>query len=889
MSLAMHKLLLGLILVFSSLAYGSLREPVLDQSQYTSPYLQKLEHIDTFSEIIKLYHTAEKEGETQESLEIIVKRGVKLASQEEDFQQLNEILTQESYQKLRHELLPQLILKTKPFSLMVQFFEGFTEADLRCYNDELCQRLQMHAERPTEYLLGYDVFHYYNLRNVLEYSKREALQKCHKSRDFFELAIELFRHEKMDFEYIQQVWEQGSLAIKSISEALEAIGFLKRSGYSDQANILLNKAHNYINSIDSGFELFDYFLKENQDVRVIIEELKNQVKTSHDSIYIAKKLIERGRNTEARDFWERAIRCTASPFAKAKILFAIRNDPTLYQETLIQLQNEVQSFNQLIDLTAYLYQHHLKEEAEIFYQRLEGFIEEAVEEAIEEERQEGQEVCASDIELLRFTKSLESAHSFMEKDAFEVSRRILHQELFQASRRGKDNFLEAFRTMKIWNVGKDAADIIRKNFPLRYLRDLGWDCYQKAMTHFHPQEEGYRKCKEESNYWYELVLQKAEQGSIEDKREVAYWYSQGEPERFLKDTKKAQRLYKMLENQASQGSFIELRDYAYWCFNGEKVPRDIKKAKKYYNKMHKRLKKLGTMEDYYKVIQWYKTGRNMTQDMSDKKRYQECKKLYDELVKKDPRLRNKDYRAFRYARGDSTRFITGEFLDNVEQAYLRPQDNSIDISKAYIMYKEAQHKKAKRLNEDKILNLAYFSESSDPDVDFLAGLICHFRRAYTKAFEYYKRAADQDHKDACYTLAEFYTENNVNDVLDVSAEECAKQNYLYMKRAAELGHPDAPYFLGGIYYLKRGYGKTLAKQEEWTQDKFLSEAIRYYEMASQNGDYRASDYLGKIYEKNTSADPQESYLKALEYYDLAYQQGSDKALNSKEALLKKGY
>lgn len=597
-----------------------------------------------------------------------------------------------------------------------------------------------------------------------------------------------------------------------------------------------------------------------------------------------ERKIHRGEDSAL----EKAIAIARTPLEKAKILTDMRDKQRLFPKIISHLEEEINTFEALQDVTTYLYKANLKSEAEHFFQKTQSFVEKEVEKEIEEEEESGNKVSSSEIDLLRKTKSIESAQAFLKKGVPELGRRILHKELSQASLQSQENFFHVFHKMQTWGAGETAGYVLKTYFPLNYLRDLGWNYYQKLLT-YQPGEPVYDHYQQACQFWYGLVLQKARQGSIEDKREVAYWLSRGEQEKFSKNNEESKNLLQLLEDQVSQGTYIQLRDYAYWCYKGEKVPKNIKKGKLYYQKMINKLQKDGSAGDYYKVIQWYKTGRNIMPGMTEEGRYKMCKKLYDEMVKKDNADRNQEYRAFRYARGDSTRFNTGDLLQSIKRVQIRPADTTINITRAYVMYKEAQNKKVKRLSEDQILNLAYQAKDVDLDRDYLAGLISHLRRAYSKAFEYYKRSADQDHRDACYTLAEFYTEKDIDKVINVSPEDCIRQNYLYMKKAAELGHRDASYFLGGIFYIKRGYGKVLAQQEEWTKEKLLEKAISYYEMASENGDYRASDYLGRIYEENPSPDPEESFLKALKYYDLAYDQGSDKALNLKANLLKKGY
>ncbi|RIA87332.1 hypothetical protein C1645_726618, partial [Glomus cerebriforme] len=114
-----------------------------------------------------------------------------------------------------------------------------------------------------------------------------------------------------------------------------------------------------------------------------------------------------------------------------------------------------------------------------------------------------------------------------------------------------------------------------------------------------------------------------------------------------------------------------------------------------------------------------------------------------------------------------------------------------------------------------------------------------------KAFEYYKKSADQGHLNAQSELGYCYYDG-IGTELNI-----AKAFELY-KIAAERGHIVAQNNLGALYEKGKGTEKNLEK------------AIYWYNKAAENGSYLAQDNLGRCYRFGIGVEKND--VKAFEYY-----------------------
>ncbi|MBQ6206847.1 MAG: toll/interleukin-1 receptor domain-containing protein [Oscillospiraceae bacterium] len=128
---------------------------------------------------------------------------------------------------------------------------------------------------------------------------------------------------------------------------------------------------------------------------------------------------------------------------------------------------------------------------------------------------------------------------------------------------------------------------------------------------------------------------------------------------------------------------------------------------------------------------------------------------------------------------------------------------------------------------------------------------------YTKAREYWERAAAKGHVNALYDLGVFYS-NGYG----------VKQDYAkareYYEQAAAKGHASALYNLG--YFYDFGYG---LKQD-------YAKAREYYEQAAAKGHASALYVLGFFYDYAIGV--KQDYVKAREYYEQAAAKGFASAL-----------
>lgn len=166
---------------------------------------------------------------------------------------------------------------------------------------------------------------------------------------------------------------------------------------------------------------------------------------------------------------------------------------------------------------------------------------------------------------------------------------------------------------------------------------------------------------------------------------------------------------------------------------------------------------------------------------------------------------------------------------------------------------------------DKAASIFEWIKTKSPEVEYLKGLM--YKRGvynitpgsipvpnYKEAERCFRNAADKNHLQATYELADLYF-NPINK----EAPDFEKAEY-YFKKAAKEGHTESQYKLGWIYE----YGLIDGKRNYYN-------AIDYYESAVANGHTLAALQLSHLYQQSEVCD----YKKAFDNAKRAAEAGCD--------------
>ena len=138
------------------------------------------------------------------------------------------------------------------------------------------------------------------------------------------------------------------------------------------------------------------------------------------------------------------------------------------------------------------------------------------------------------------------------------------------------------------------------------------------------------------------------------------------------------------------------------------------------------------------------------------------------------------------------------------------------------------------------------------DAQYRKGLSFYEQRDYTKAVEWFQKAAEQGHAIAqCYLGVCYERGRGVQQDYTKAVE--------WFQKAAEQGDAAAQFNLGVCYYYGRGV------QQDYTK------AVEWYKKAAEQGDAGAQCNLGVCYENGHGV--QQDYTKAVEWYKKAANQG----------------
>lgn len=188
----------------------------------------------------------------------------------------------------------------------------------------------------------------------------------------------------------------------------------------------------------------------------------------------------------------------------------------------------------------------------------------------------------------------------------------------------------------------------------------------------------------------------------------------------------------------------------------------------------------------------------------------------------------------------------------------------------------------------------YLESSADQgnkDAQYLTANICHNEGNQEKAFEFYKKSADQGHSSALDCLGFYYqngigTSPNLDDAIKCyklsadqgNAKALTNLGFVYLtvigdktlsfnnyKLAADLGHSHAQLMLSYAYQAGNG------------TDVDQSQAFKYSKLSADQGHPEAQLYLGLIYKQGYGVAV--NLNEAFKYIKLAADTGNSEALN----------
>lgn len=166
------------------------------------------------------------------------------------------------------------------------------------------------------------------------------------------------------------------------------------------------------------------------------------------------------------------------------------------------------------------------------------------------------------------------------------------------------------------------------------------------------------------------------------------------------------------------------------------------------------------------------------------------------------------------------------------------------------------------LNEDELREATKLADKGDADAQMKVGsyhLLGRARPDYSKAYRYFRKAADQDNIRSMYYLAEMYYHGwGVTKDEDRALE--------LFDTAADAGDRDAEYAIG-MMYLK---GDIVERNVDRALDFFLR--------AADKGQFQSFNAIGAIYDEGSCVD--RDPFKAREYYLKGMGAGDQRALEN---------
>lgn len=444
------------------------------------------------------------------------------------------------------------------------------------------------------------------------------------------------------------------------------------------------------------------------------------------------------------------------------------------------------------------------------------------------------------------------------------------------------------------------------------IHNLGACCYESIDN------------KNNYNRALDCLLKLANQGNSYAQNELAEIYFYG-----IGIEKNLQKAFEWFEKSANQGNFYALNELGVCYLNGEGVEQDhdkafcsFKRASEqniinglnnlgicYYNgfgttqdysKAFECFKTCvekmggnstswnnlagcyllgnGVEKDYNKAFEYYKKAAEAGSDISQyqlgfcyffgkgvKKNDEESFKWYKKSAEQGL-LQAKIKLAVFYYKGIGT-------IENKEKTIELFEDSKIHDNEA-VQYFIEKLKIKQKIDDSSINQYIEGSKQGVSEAQMKLGYCYEFGKGVikdkAKAYELYKKAAEQENSEAQYRLACYFENEN-------SSENKNKVVY-WMEKSAENNYPEAQFKLGQFYYT----GTYV--------DKNIEKAIDYFELASNDFNENAMYMLGDVYDARNDKfgafayyqnsaifDKWESQRKVAERYEFG--EGTEKDLS----------
>ena len=169
------------------------------------------------------------------------------------------------------------------------------------------------------------------------------------------------------------------------------------------------------------------------------------------------------------------------------------------------------------------------------------------------------------------------------------------------------------------------------------------------------------------------------------------------------------------------------------------------------------------------------------------------------------------------------------------------------------------------------------AKRGNAEAQYCIGTLYHFGRGVTEnhkeAFKWTKRAAEQKHSTAEWTLGLYYDVPYCNGIYrDI------KKAVRWFRRSAKQGNVDGQQSLGSLY-LRGGKCDT-----EVSPAKNYKKAVKWIRRAAEQGDDESQKQLGELYEKGQGV--QQDNIIAFMWFDIAARKGDFDAIKGCSRLKK---
>ena len=385
-------------------------------------------------------------------------------------------------------------------------------------------------------------------------------------------------------------------------------------------------------------------------------------------------------------------------------------------------------------------------------------------------------------------------------------------------------------------------------------------------------------------------------------------------------------LTKIAENGHSNNQFW----LGFYYFRGKGVSKDFQKALELFSKSAEQNNKMsqyylgicfyngyGVSQDFEKAFEWFSKSAQQETINSDSS-------VSQKIIKGNPNAQDLLGDCYYYGKG------VVQNIENALEWYQKAANQPIYNLRSIRRHYENKHYKTDLINT----LIDYYSNSNRHILKALTSLgnIFYFGKGgtkdYKKAFDFYKKAAEQGYAKAQHKLGICYYHGfGVSKDIQKGIECCKKaanSNYVYaihfvgylyyhgevvpqsyetaldyFSKSAEKGNSNSQYYLGECYFNGHGITQDIKLAIEWYTKsaiqgnanaqfvlgncyykgngvyKDLNKAIEWFQQAAEKGNSKAQCNLGFLYYKGIGVEI--DYPKAVEWFSQSSSKGNDKA------------